>query len=148
MPIFWPPARHHHGPSDNGGRYILRLDLHFFVFLRRSEDCQAQGRERTWKYQMSHLESFAAYLSVRFLRIPEDPVHSIATCGCYTHSRRIHLSIHKTALLTGLLSCSLVPATQAEEHDWDRNQIRHVLLISIDGMHAVDYLNCKNGSAE
>jgi hypothetical protein len=55
------------------------------------------------------------------------------------------LSIHKTALLAGLLSCSLVPATQAEEHDWDRNQIRHVLLISIDGMHAVDYLNCKNG---
>jgi len=38
-----------------------------------------------------------------------------------------------------------VPATYAEDHDWDRNQIRRVLLISVDGMHAVDYLNCKNG---
>jgi hypothetical protein len=27
----------------------------------------------------------------------------------------------------------------------DRNGVRHVLLISIDGMHAVDYLNCANG---
>jgi hypothetical protein len=27
----------------------------------------------------------------------------------------------------------------------DRGPIRHVLLISIDGMHAVDFLNCKNG---
>jgi len=24
----------------------------------------------------------------------------------------------------------------------DRNRIQHVLLLSIDGMHAVDYLNC------
>jgi hypothetical protein len=26
-----------------------------------------------------------------------------------------------------------------------RNKVRHVLLLSIDGMHAVDYLNCSNG---
>jgi hypothetical protein len=53
----------------------------------------------------------------------------------------------KTALLAGLLAYSLVPAAYAqdqEERD-DRGGIRHVLLISIDGMHAVDYLNCKNG---
>ena len=31
--------------------------------------------------------------------------------------------------------------------DWDRDGIKHVLLISIDGMHAVDFLNCKNGIA-
>jgi hypothetical protein len=55
------------------------------------------------------------------------------------------LSIYRTALLTGLSSSLLVPATYAEDHDWNRNQIRRVLLISIDGMHAVDYLNCKNG---
>src|SRR6202035_3602371 len=28
------------------------------------------------------------------------------------------------------------------EHMNDRNGIRHVLLLSVDGMHAVDYLNC------
>ena len=55
------------------------------------------------------------------------------------------MSISRTALLTGLLSSLFVPATYAEDHDWDRNQIRRVLLISVDGMHAVDYLNCKNG---
>jgi len=31
------------------------------------------------------------------------------------------------------------------QHINQRNGIRHVLLISIDGMHAVDYLNCANG---
>ncbi|MBT9332912.1 alkaline phosphatase family protein [Acidipila sp. 4G-K13] len=34
-----------------------------------------------------------------------------------------------------------------QDHDWERSQIRHVLLISIDGMHAVDYLNCTQGIA-
>ena len=29
--------------------------------------------------------------------------------------------------------------------DDNGNQIRHVLLISIDGMHAVDFINCSNG---
>jgi Type I phosphodiesterase / nucleotide pyrophosphatase len=33
----------------------------------------------------------------------------------------------------------------ADGHDNDRNQIRHVLLISVDGMHAVDFLNCAKG---
>jgi hypothetical protein len=30
-------------------------------------------------------------------------------------------------------------------HSNSRNQIRHVLLISIDGMHAVDFINCSKG---
>ncbi len=29
--------------------------------------------------------------------------------------------------------------------DWNRSQIKHVLLISVDGMHAVDLLNCAAG---
>jgi hypothetical protein len=41
----------------------------------------------------------------------------------------------------------LTPTLQARDHDGDRVPIEHVLLISIDGMHAVDYLNCKNGLA-
>src|SRR5208282_4011908 len=40
-----------------------------------------------------------------------------------------------------LVVISLLPAAQAEDRDHNRD-IRHVLLISIDGMHAVDYENC------
>jgi len=29
--------------------------------------------------------------------------------------------------------------------DWQHSKIRHVLLISVDGMHAVDFLNCSQG---
>jgi len=36
---------------------------------------------------------------------------------------------------------------QHGEGDWDHSPIRHVLLISIDGMHAVDFLNCSQGIA-
>lgn len=46
-----------------------------------------------------------------------------------------------------LLVLSMGAVAQDREHDWDRSSVRHVLLISIDGMHAVDYLNCVNGIA-
>ena len=36
---------------------------------------------------------------------------------------------------------------QDQDHDLDRSPIQHVLLISIDGMHAVDFLNCAHGIA-
>jgi hypothetical protein len=39
----------------------------------------------------------------------------------------------------------VAPDAYAEEHIDYRNGIRHVLLISIDGMHALDYENCVNG---
>jgi hypothetical protein len=40
-----------------------------------------------------------------------------------------------------------MPAAYAQNwsHDGDEGHIRHVLLISVDGMHAVDYLNCSKG---
>jgi hypothetical protein len=40
------------------------------------------------------------------------------------------------------LSAGPRPADQDNDHDYDLNHNRHVLLISIDGMHAVDYENC------
>jgi type I phosphodiesterase/nucleotide pyrophosphatase len=45
------------------------------------------------------------------------------------------------------LSSALVPAARAQGwgHSDDHRDIRHVLLVSIDGMHAVDYLNCSQG---
>jgi hypothetical protein len=36
---------------------------------------------------------------------------------------------------------------QDNDDDWNHGQIRHVLLISVDGMHAVDLLNCSHGIA-
>jgi hypothetical protein len=34
---------------------------------------------------------------------------------------------------------------QSPAHIGERHGIRHVLLISIDGMHPLDYVNCANG---
>jgi hypothetical protein len=53
-------------------------------------------------------------------------------------------------LSVGVSVCALALAATsatAEDHDRDhgRRHIRHVLLISVDGMHAVDFLNCANG---
>jgi hypothetical protein len=53
-----------------------------------------------------------------------------------------------TALAAALLvTASIAPRASAtgSEHINGRNGIRHVLLISIDGMHAIDYLNCTQG---
>jgi hypothetical protein len=47
-----------------------------------------------------------------------------------------------------LMSLSLAaPAVRSQgfAHDGDDRDIRHVLLISIDGMHALDYVNCAKG---
>src|ERR1700755_315691 len=53
---------------------------------------------------------------------------------------------------TTLLMLGALTATAAHAQDRNdqgglnqRNQIRHVLLVSIDGMHAVDFANCANG---
>jgi hypothetical protein len=57
------------------------------------------------------------------------------------------LLIHKT-WLTAVLIGALSALPAAPRDDWDDDHghgIRHVLLISIDGMHAVDYLNCTHG---
>lgn len=41
---------------------------------------------------------------------------------------------------------SLLAAPARAQHPWQPNKtVRHVLLISIDGMHAVDFINCSNG---
>jgi len=47
-----------------------------------------------------------------------------------------------------LASLAVVSATaedKEKDKDWDRSPIRHVLLMSVDGMHAVDFLNCSKG---
>jgi Type I phosphodiesterase / nucleotide pyrophosphatase len=51
------------------------------------------------------------------------------------------LGVAKILLMTVLL----LPAALGQDADQSNNRIHHVLLISIDGMHAVDYLNCSQG---
>jgi len=55
----------------------------------------------------------------------------------------------KSSLL--ILSMAVLIAANAtaegNERDWHHSQIRHVLLISVDGMHAVDFKNCSEGIA-
>ena len=53
--------------------------------------------------------------------------------------------IPAVSIVSALLSVSAV--AQNHDGDWDKSQIQHVLLISIDGMHAVDYKNCVEGIA-
>lgn len=47
--------------------------------------------------------------------------------------------------LSALFCLSAV--AQDHDHDWEKSQIKHVLLVSIDGMHAVDFQNCVQGIA-
>lgn len=49
--------------------------------------------------------------------------------------------------LVAFLAASLgfAAIAQNNNNDWHQGSIKHVLLISIDGMHAVDYLNCSKG---
>ena len=51
-------------------------------------------------------------------------------------------------LLFGLCALSVIPAVaQNPGQEWTTSDVHHVLLISVDGMHAVDYLNCSKGIA-
>jgi hypothetical protein len=51
----------------------------------------------------------------------------------------------RTSLVLALLITIAVTSVMAQDRDRDRSSIRHVLLISVDGMHAVDFLNCSQG---
>jgi hypothetical protein len=58
-------------------------------------------------------------------------------------------SMRKSIFFCTILLGSFAVSAFAHDHDddWDKSSIRHVLLISIDGMHAVDFLNCSQGIA-
>jgi Type I phosphodiesterase / nucleotide pyrophosphatase len=52
------------------------------------------------------------------------------------------------APLIAVAAALLSTAALAQDNNaWNRSEIRHVLLISIDGMHAVDFRNCSQGIA-
>jgi hypothetical protein len=49
------------------------------------------------------------------------------------------------ALLLGLAGFTIPAPAQANNDPGGQGKIKHVLLVSIDGMHALDYLNCTRG---
>jgi hypothetical protein len=51
----------------------------------------------------------------------------------------------KAVALFSLLAACSAASLLAQDHDWDRKHIKRVLLVSVDGMHAVDLKNCING---
>jgi hypothetical protein len=53
---------------------------------------------------------------------------------------------HKLSVCAGIAVAFLLAPRANAQHLNNRNGIRRVLLISIDGMHALDYLNCEVGS--
>jgi hypothetical protein len=61
--------------------------------------------------------------------------------------------MRNSAPLVAVAAALLSTAALAQDNDhannasWNRSDIRHVLLISIDGMHAVDFRNCTHGIA-
>jgi hypothetical protein len=57
--------------------------------------------------------------------------------------------MNKTSLFASSLAVLLAVNAPAQDpgKNWHQTPIRHVLLISVDGMHAVDFLNCSRGIA-
>ena len=52
--------------------------------------------------------------------------------------------MNRAIALLSLAACAAVPAI-AQDNSFAKGPIKHVLLISVDGMHAVDFTNCANG---
>ncbi len=79
--------------------------------------------------------------------------HNSVTCAWYAHAvipnplevfELIRIQKH---LLTTALACSAAVATAAQAPT-STSAVKHVLLISIDGMHAVDFINCATGLSQ
>ena len=51
----------------------------------------------------------------------------------------------KAIAVLSLAAACFAASAIAQDNDFAKGPIKHVLLISIDGMHAVDLLNCANG---
>src|SRR5262249_10250976 len=65
---------------------------------------------------------------------------------CYpAHARRYTVRTQRNVTAFAMALTLLVPPHAHAEHINERHAIRHVLLISIDGMHALDYTNCVQG---
>jgi hypothetical protein len=57
-------------------------------------------------------------------------------------SRSIYLELAALAVAASACAASVALADNQEDHRGDHGRSRHVLLVSIDGMHALDFQNC------
>ena len=57
-------------------------------------------------------------------------------------SRSIYLKLAALTVAASACAASMALADNQEDHHGDHARSRHVLLISIDGMHALDFQNC------
>jgi Type I phosphodiesterase / nucleotide pyrophosphatase len=62
-----------------------------------------------------------------------------------TLSRRFHVGLCVAALLAAASSAVAQFSAANQRNGNGSSQIQHVLLVSIDGMHALDFINCVNG---
>jgi Type I phosphodiesterase / nucleotide pyrophosphatase len=53
--------------------------------------------------------------------------------------------MRKVIAVLSLLAASSAASVLAQDNDWGKGPIKQVLLVSVDGMHAVDLQNCVNG---
>jgi hypothetical protein len=51
----------------------------------------------------------------------------------------------RTIAVVSLVAACATASAISQDNDFAKGPIKHVLLISVDGMHAVDLLNCVNG---
>jgi Type I phosphodiesterase / nucleotide pyrophosphatase len=58
-----------------------------------------------------------------------------------------NISALAALLFLAALAARPLHAAPPDDRDRDDNHIRHVLLVSIDGMHALDFIKCANGIA-
>ena len=64
-----------------------------------------------------------------------------------TLSHKLHAGLRGAALLLAASSALAQSAGNNQANANGSSSITHVLLISIDGMHALDFINCVNGIA-
>ena len=61
--------------------------------------------------------------------------------------RRVLLATAASMVFAAALIGQSYAASKGAAHLNNRNGIRHVMLISIDGMHALDLVNCSKGDS-
>lgn len=58
------------------------------------------------------------------------------------------MKTNRLVLASAVMAVAFLPKTYGQDNDWNRGgseRVKHVLLLSIDGMHAVDFYNCAHG---
>jgi hypothetical protein len=127
----------HHRLPDRVRAHILLCMLAYYVEMiinKRAHRARIPRRQTETNSQSPSARAFGAVMSVK--------------CGAARSGRDRCARAPRILSLLMAVSLSVTTAkSQSPSHDWSSNRISHVLLISIDGMHAVDYINCSSGTS-